>query len=177
MTRPDLDVFEAATVEVCAQERGDLLGCEIGHKTKVDLCARDRGQDGLRTGAGVARDHPADRARRLQEVFLLELVAFEVAHESRDPVDAQHAALVEWESFQELSIGGGRRSYTLHETVDGDLVARVLERRERPDQPPGRVRDDRPERGMSVLARSADAKLDGGEALQPTGGRRPARGR
>src|SRR5712691_7368011 len=159
-----------------AQERGDLLGCEIGHKTKVDLRARDRGQDGLRTGAGVARDHPADRARRLHEVFLLELVAFEAADESLYPVDAQHAALVEWEPFQELAVGGGRRSHRVHETVDGDLVARVLERRERPDQPPGRARDDRPERGMSVLARSADAKLDISDALQPTGDRRPARG-
>src|SRR5436309_2566002 len=44
-----------------------------------------------------------------------------------------------------FAVGSGRRPHRVHETVDGDLVIAVLERRERPDEPPRRVRDDRSE--------------------------------
>ena len=145
MPRHDFDVFEATAIEVGAQQQGDLLGCEVGHQAEVDLGARDRGQDGLGTRAGVSGHDPADRAGRLEEMLLLELVPVQPAHEAGDPVDSQHALVVEGQTLQQRAVGRGGRAHRIHETVDRDLVGVVLQRRERPDQPPRRVRHDRRE--------------------------------
>src|SRR6184192_907783 len=59
-----------------------------------------------------------------------------VTDKVRDPVDAQHAGLVERHALELRELGRAGIAHLIHEAVDRDLVALVLQRRERPDQTP-----------------------------------------
>src|SRR5437867_856094 len=85
-----------------------------------------------RSLAGVTRDDPADRAGRLEEVLPLERAALEAADELRYAVDGESPPLVERDAVEGGEIGGAGRPDLVHEAIDGDLVAAVLERGERP---------------------------------------------
>ena len=97
-----------------------------------------------------------------------ELRTVHVTDKVRDPVDAQHAGLVERHALELRELGRAGIAHLIHEAVDRDLVALVLQRRERPDQTPGRVRNDRRKRAVRIFRRAPDAKLDVRDALEPT---------
>src|SRR5438093_6462204 len=104
----------------------------------------------------------------------LELDPGEPSVEALDAVDAERRGLVEGQPLEQGQLGRARRADLVHEAIDRDLVALVLERRERPHQAPRRIRNDRRDRAVRVLLRAARAQLDVGDALEPARDRRPA---
>ena len=106
----------------------------------------------------------------------LELDPGEPSVEALDAVDAERRGLVEGQPLEQGQLGRARRADLVHEAIDRDLVALVLERRECPDEAPRRIGDDCRERGVRVLARPADPQLNVGDPLEPARDRRSAGG-
>src|SRR5439155_1480190 len=104
----------------------------------------------------------------------LELDPGKPSVEALDAVDPERRGLVEGQPLEQGQLGRARGADLVHEAIDRDLVAVVLERRERPHQAPRRIRNDRRDRAVRVLLRAARAQLDVGDALEPARDRRPA---
>src|SRR3989475_12364510 len=104
----------------------------------------------------------------------LELDPGKPSVEALDAVDPARGGLIEGPPLEQGQLGRARRADLVHEAIDRDLVALVLERRERPHQAPRWIRNDRRDRAVRVLLRAARAQLDVGDAPEPARERRPA---
>ena len=171
--RRDRDVAEAPLVEVLAEQVAHELGREVWHEPEVDLRARDGGEDRLRSRALVARCQAADRAGRLEEVAPLERGPGQAADEAVDAVDPLPAGLVERQPLEDGKIRSARLADTVHQPVDGDLVALVLQRGEGPHQAPCGVGHDPSDGGVRVQLGAAHHEVDVADPLEPEVHRRP----
>ena len=138
----------AATVE-CSHLDRDACGCDrahvrleqvldpirilVGHEPATHLRHRDTGEHGLRSLAGVAREHPVHFAGGARPE-LLERGVPRFAAERGDAKMLPEPGLVEWELLHRGANGVGKGTHLVVEAGDRDSARRIVEGRDDPGE-------------------------------------------
>src|SRR2546423_5264110 len=116
----DLDVLEAARVEVLSEEFDDESGREVWDESEVESGGGRAGEDGLRARLRVAGAYAADGAGRAEDEFLRELAARHPVHPAADAELTAQARLVQLHSLQHAPVFGRERRDVRREAVNRD---------------------------------------------------------
>jgi len=157
----DRDASEAAGVEVAPKLGADVVGVLVGDEAEIDLGGGARRDDRLGALTLVAGSDPGDvRGGR-------EVGTADIGHAAQEAVEAELIADVgrpRRHRREELLLARARRPDVVVKAWDQDSLIGRFEARQRPDQPPRRVRQQVRLAGMGVARENFHGELDIEEA-------------